>query len=105
MIAYASRTGTKRNLAAMRTHGWRILVVAGAILQHEGFQYALDNGAWSCFKRGVSFDELAFEKAVVKLGRNLGVDLGQSWSCYSPKFGEACGGCDACRARVAALEA
>lgn len=41
---------------------------------------------------------------VVSLGRGLGVDLDQSWSCYSPKFGEACGSCDACRARTAALE-
>lgn len=68
MIAYASRTGTKRNLAALRAAGWHLLVVAGAVLRNEGFPYALDNGAWSCFQRGVEFDEGAFRKAVALLG-------------------------------------
>ena len=30
MIAYASRTGTRRNLAALRAAGWRLLVSAAA---------------------------------------------------------------------------
>ena len=68
MIAYASRTGTRRNLDAMRAAGWHLLVVAGAVLRHEGFPYALDNGAWSCFQRGVAFDEGAFLAALEALG-------------------------------------
>ena len=67
--AYASRTGTRTTIAAMRRAGWRVLVVAGAVLRNEGLPYALDNGAWSCYQRGVSFDTVAFETALDKLGR------------------------------------
>lgn len=68
MIAYASRTGTRRNLAALREHGWRLLVSAAGCLRHEGFEYALDNGAWSAYTQGRPFDERAFEAALRKLG-------------------------------------
>ena len=68
IMPYASRTGTKRNLDALRAAGWRLLVVAGAVLRNEGFPYALDNGAWSCFQRGEEFDAEAFRLAVRKLG-------------------------------------
>ena len=43
--------------------------MAGAVLRTEGFQYALDNGAWSCHIRKVPFDQCAFETALEKLGR------------------------------------
>ena len=68
MIAYASRTGTRRNLAALRGAGWRLLVSAAGQLRPEGFPYALDNGAWSAFTQGRPFDEPAFIRALVKLG-------------------------------------
>lgn len=68
MIAYASRTGTRRNLAALRTHGWRLLVSAAGCLRSEGFPYALDNGAWSAFTQGRPFDERAFMAALGKMG-------------------------------------
>ena len=68
MIAYASRTGTRRNLAALREAGWRILVSAAGPLRPEGFPYALDNGAWSAFTQGRPFDERAFVVALRKLG-------------------------------------
>lgn len=67
-MGYASRTGTKRNLAALRAAGWRLLVSARGVLRTEGFQYALDNGAWTAFQRGEPFDVAAFEKAVALLG-------------------------------------
>ena len=67
-MAYASRTGTRRNLDALRRAGWRLLVVAGAVLRTEGFPYALDNGAWSCHQRGVPFDSDAFIDALELLG-------------------------------------
>lgn len=50
MIAYASRTGTRRNLAALREAGFRIMVSARGPLRPEGFPYALDNGAWTAFR-------------------------------------------------------
>jgi len=64
VIAYASRTGTRRNLAALRGAGWRLLVSARGVLRHEGFPYALDNGAWTAFQKGEPFDVPAFERAV-----------------------------------------
>ncbi|WP_298399507.1 hypothetical protein [Sphingobium sp.] len=68
MIAYASRTGTKRNLDALRAAGWRLLVSARGVLRNEGFGYALDNGAWTAFQRDEPFDVAAFEKALKQLG-------------------------------------
>lgn len=68
MIGYASRTGTKRNLDALRAAGWRLLVSAAGVLRTEGFGYALDNGAWSAHQRGEPFDVPAFERAYSALG-------------------------------------
>lgn len=68
MIAYASRTGTRRNLAALRAAGWRLLVSAAGVLRAEGFSYALDNGAWTAFQKGEPFNEAAFCAALDKLG-------------------------------------
>lgn len=50
LLAYASRTGTKRNLAGLRAMGWRLLVSAAGVQSTEGFEdigIGLDNGAWS----------------------------------------------------------
>ena len=68
MIAYASRTGTRRNLAALRRAGWRLLVTAGAVLRSEGFPYALDNGAWGAHQRGQAIDLAQFRAALDKMG-------------------------------------
>lgn len=69
MRAYASRTGTKRNLEAMRSAGWRLLVSATGVHRTEGFaNFALDNGAWTAFQQGKPFDEVAFGKALDKIG-------------------------------------
>lgn len=68
MIAYASRTGTRRNLDALRGAGWRLLVSAAGCLRPEGFPYALDNGAWSAFTQGRPFDDAAFLVALRKMG-------------------------------------
>jgi len=45
-------------------------VSAAGALRHEGFPYALDNGAWSAFTRGIPFDVRAFERALRELGAN-----------------------------------
>lgn len=70
MIAYASRTGTRRNLDVLRECGWRLLVSATGVLRHEGFRYAVDNGAWTAHQQGVPFDEHRFRVAVDLLGAN-----------------------------------
>jgi hypothetical protein len=69
VIAYASRTGTRRNLAALRAAGWRLMVSARGVLRTEGFRYALDNGAWTAHQKGEPFDVAAFEKAYRELGQ------------------------------------
>jgi hypothetical protein len=69
MIAYASRTGTRDHLAKLRAAGYRLLVSAAAVQRHEGFQYALDNGAFTYFKKGLPFDEARYVKMLRTLGR------------------------------------
>src|SRR5579875_315913 len=68
MICYASRTGTRRDLEALHRAGWRLLISRTGSWRAEGFQYALDNGAWSDFQAGRSFDERSFERLIEKLG-------------------------------------
>jgi len=69
MICYASRTGTRRNLAALRSAGWGLLVSRTGVWRTEGFaRYVLDNGAWSDFQAGRSFDAEAFERLLDQLG-------------------------------------
>lgn len=69
MVPYASRTGTKQNLDAMRENGWGLLVSAKGVLRTEGFKnYMLDNGAWTAYQQGEPFDERAFYKAFDLLG-------------------------------------
>lgn len=70
MIAYASYTGTRRNLRALRGAGWRMLVSATGRLNHNGFPYALDNGAWTAFQQGRAFDDSLFVSALRKMGRS-----------------------------------
>lgn len=63
MICYASRTGTRRNLDALRAHGWRLLVSRAGVWRTEGFEnIAGDNGAWSDYQAGRPFDEDAYDR-------------------------------------------
>jgi hypothetical protein len=68
LVGYASRTGTRRNLAALDDADWRLLVSAKGQLRTEGMRYALDNGAWTAFQQQQPFDEKAYLIAVEKLG-------------------------------------
>ena len=65
---YASRTGTRRNLAAFRLANWRILVSMSGAWRTEGFPYCLDNGAWSCHTQGIEWDAVRFVEYIEKLG-------------------------------------
>jgi hypothetical protein len=42
----------------------------GRLIVEPGFRYALDNGAWSAFQSGSSFDEPAFSAALAAVGRD-----------------------------------
>ena len=67
---YASMTGTRRNLAALDGAGWHVLLSPAGSLNPRGRSYALDNGAWSAFQHGTSFDGDAFMRAVDKVGEH-----------------------------------
>lgn len=68
MIPYASRTGTRRNLAALRREGFRLLISATGVHRDEGFRYAIDNGAWTAYQQKRPFDGDAFRKLVESHG-------------------------------------
>ena len=65
MTPYASRTGTRRNLDALRTAGWGLFVSAAGVWRDEGFEnVAGDNGAWTDHQQGLAFDEPRFARFV-----------------------------------------
>jgi hypothetical protein len=68
VICYASRTGTRRNLAALRAAGWRLMISRAGVWRAEGFPYALDNGAWTDHAAGRDFDDERFKTLVDRLG-------------------------------------
>lgn len=73
LVAYAARTGTKRNLEGLRGLGWRLLISAAGVQSTEGFEdlgIALDNGAWSVRDTGGYPDDLKrlFIRLVVAMG-------------------------------------
>lgn len=75
MIRYASRTGGAVILSDLRAHGWRLMVSARGRLRHEGFRYALDNGAWTAseerrkgLRATADLDLRAFKVAVDRMG-------------------------------------
>jgi hypothetical protein len=74
MGAYATWTGTKRNLEAMRLFRWRLLMTPDTLVRNawkpprwdDGTDapFALDNGAWGAFSRGEPWNEGAFLRAL-----------------------------------------
>lgn len=64
MIAYASNTGTKRNLAALMKHHWRILITPKNPHPPKGFRFAIDNGAWSCYTQKEEFNGFGFLRLI-----------------------------------------
>jgi len=62
MLLYASRTGTKQNLAAMWAHGIRLLVSCEGAWRDEGFPACWDNGVYSLFQLGLEFNPDKFDR-------------------------------------------
>lgn len=60
MIAYASHTRNKRNLAALKQHEWRLLLTPFHGPDPYDFPYCLDNGAWHAYRQEKPFNEDAF---------------------------------------------
>lgn len=76
LLAYASRTGTRRNLDGLRRAGWRLLVSAEGAHRTEGFaNYGIDDGAWTAWQQFLKkqrptpmLDKRKFIRVVVTLG-------------------------------------
>lgn len=68
MIAYATTTRTRRNIEVLRRAGWRLLLTPDIHTLHDGFRYAIDNGAWGAFQRGEEWDADAFTSLLCKRG-------------------------------------
>lgn len=57
-MAYASRTGTRRNLDALRAAGWGLLISRNGEWRTEGFaDYVLDCGTWGDHQLGRAWDD------------------------------------------------
>lgn len=67
-MAYATTTRTRRNIEEMRKHDLRLLITPDITTLHDGFHYAIDNGAWGAFQRGDDIDFDAFEALVDDVG-------------------------------------
>jgi hypothetical protein len=67
VIPYATSTRTRRNVAALAAAGWRLFLTP-EIQTHHGLPYALDNGAWGAYRRGVPWDGAAFGQLLAELG-------------------------------------
>ena len=67
MMAYATRTGTRRNRAAMRAAGWGFFLTPDAhSLGDWRGRIALDNGAWGAFQQDVEWDPARFAALVAR---------------------------------------
>jgi hypothetical protein len=47
MLGYASNTGTRRNIAALREAGWRLLLTPDNPTPRDGLKFGIDNGAFA----------------------------------------------------------
>lgn len=71
MIAYATRTGTRRNRAAMSAAGWGFFLTPDAhSLGDWRGRIALDNGAWGAFQQDVEWIPARFKALVDRYGRD-----------------------------------
>lgn len=70
MRAYASRTGTRRNLAALRAAGWGLFVSAAGVHRDEGFSFVIDNGAWTYYRLGEPWSPDRFVRLLESHGRS-----------------------------------
>lgn len=69
MKGYASNTGTRRNIAALREANWGILLTPEKMTLREGVSHACDNGAWGAHQQGTVFQAAPFERLVERHGQ------------------------------------
>ncbi len=69
MRAYATRTGTRRNRAALHAAGWGFFLTPDANTLGDWVgPYAVDNGAWKAYNQGTEWQEGPFISLVARLG-------------------------------------
>lgn len=69
MIAYASRTGTRKNLEVLRAAHWRIMLAPGERRDPPAnFRFAIDNGAWTAYQQQLPFEWAKFSALVERHG-------------------------------------
>lgn len=73
MIPYASNTGTRRNLATLRDHDWRLLLTPDNATMRDGMRFGIDNGAWKTRAAefggpGGNFDADGFTSLIERCG-------------------------------------
>lgn len=69
MIMFATGTGTRRNLAAMRANEWGLLLTPDRPELLQGFsKIAIDNGAWGAYQRKKPWTSDKFCQLVEKYG-------------------------------------
>jgi len=68
MIGYSCNEGSHRNMARLREAEWRILITPYHPTLHDGFRFAIDNGAWRAYQNKLPFDAAGFEGLVERLG-------------------------------------
>ena len=94
MIAYCASTATQKTLSALRASGWRLLLTPDILKKTKGkcpqlwptgepAPYALDNGAFGAYQRGVPFDSASFRWAVERVGS------GADWIAIPDSVGNA----------------
>lgn len=68
-MAYATRTGTRRNRAALYAAGWGFFLTPDAnTLGDWPGCYAVDNGAWKAYQQGLEWQADPFVRLVQRLG-------------------------------------
>ena len=72
LTLYATLTGTRRNMDAIHLQGARVLVGPDQLSRFSGrippLAWAIDNGAWGCYQRGMPFDAAAFGLVLERWG-------------------------------------
>lgn len=70
MIAYTSYIGSAKRRKPVVDMGWRMLVPAhrSSKLSQPDTPYAMDSGAWTCYKQGIPFDEEAYKHGIKRMG-------------------------------------
>ena len=70
MIGYTSYIGSAKRRKPVVDMGWRMLVPAhrSSKLAKPDTPYAMDSGAWTCYKQGIPFDEKAYMHGIERMG-------------------------------------